>query len=230
MKVAVVTGGNRGIGKEVCRQLAAEGFKVVLCSRDQAAGEAAAKDIEGDVTVKALEVTDPKQCQQTIDAIYSELGRIDVLINNAAIFPESGPGGTTTAIESSLDQLRQTFEVNAIAPFHLCQLVAPRMAKQGGGNIVNVTSGAGQLADMKGGYPGYRMSKSACNAVTRVFAFEFGEQGVNVNSCCPGWVKTDMGGPNALRTVEEGAKGIVWLAMQKETNGGFFRDGEVLDW
>ena len=128
--------------------------------------------------------------------------------------------------------LQETLETNSFGPFVLCQKFAPLMKKHHYGRIVNLSSGMGQLSEMNSGWPAYRMSKSALNAVTRIFADEYGDAGVLVNSVCPGWVRTDMGGPGAERMPEDAAKGIVWAATLPDDGptGEFFRDGESIAW
>ena len=138
----------------------------------------------------------------------------------------------TSALRIKPDTLRRALETNTLGPYQLMQKFAPMMKKAGYGRIVNLSSGMGQLEEMNGGYPGYRISKTALNALTRIFAEELLNTGVLVNSVCPGWVKTEMGGPNADRDVEEGADTIVWLATLPDDGptGGFFRDREPIDW
>jgi len=237
-KVAIVTGGNRGLGKECCRQLAEKGYIVVLCSRDLANGEAASKEMQGSVVVRPLEVTNQEQCKALVKGVKEEFGRIDALINNAGILLEGDPTNPKRAPEGDLEEMRQTYEVNTLAPYFLIQQVAPIMREQGEGCIVNVSSGAGQLTSIEGGpsgrngYPAYRMSKAALNAVTCVWASDLEGSGVLINSCCPGWVHTDMGGLSAPRGLEEGADTIVWLATLPKNGptGRFFRDRTEIPW
>ena len=154
-------------------------------------------------------------------------GRLDVLINNAGIFSKKDGPGLTVKLQS----VRSTLETNTLAPLRLAQALAPLLKRSRAGRIINVSSGMGALADMEGGYAAYRMSKTALNAVTRILAAEL-RGTVAVNSVCPGWVKTDMGGPNAERDVAQGADGAVWLALDAPQNltGQFIRDRQVIAW
>lgn len=231
-EVAVVTGANRGLGLEVCRQLARRKMRVILTSRDPDRGRVAVEQLRGEglrPEFFALDVTDGSGVDALADHLRSGPGRLDVLVNNAGIFADpSGPEASVFAAD--LETLRSSFETNALGPLHLCQALVPLMPA--GGRIVNVSSGMGQLSDMNGGYPAYRLSKTALNALTRILADELRERGIKVNSVCPGWVRTDMGGPNATRTVSEGADTIVWAATlgTDGPTGGFFRDRQAIPW
>ena len=231
-KVAVVTGGNRGLGLEACRRLARAGARVILASRDAAKGETAAAALrrEGlDITPHALDVTDRASIERLARVIERQFGRLDILVNNAGVFEDSGAEGTS-ALRSDPAIVRRTFETNTLGPLMVSQALIPLM--QGKGRVVNVSSGMGQLAEMNGSYPGYRLSKAALNALTRILADELKGTGVKVNSVCPGWVKTDMGGPDAPRTREQGVETIVWLATLSDDGptGGFFRDKQPIPW
>lgn len=231
--VAIVTGGNRGLGLETCRQLAELGLQVVLTSRDQAQGEAAAAGLRESglaVVARQLDVTDPLSIERLVAEVDGSYDRIDVLVNNAgvALQPEDDRG----TLHVDLETVRRTLEVNTLAPLRLCQAVVPVMRRNGYGRVVNVSSGMGQLDDMESGWPAYRISKTALSAVTRLVAREVSGANILVNAVCPGWVRTDMGGPSATRSVEDGAAGIVWAATlpDRGPNGGFFRDGRRIPW
>ena len=232
--LAVVTGAYRGLGLETCRQLAALGHTVVLTARREPEGRAAAEALQGeglDVIFYALEVTDEASVDRLAGFVRDNYGRVDVLVNNAGIFPAGTPGaGGDSVFDADLDGVRRGFETNTLGPLRLCQALIPLM--QGRGRVVNVSSGMGQLSDMNGCCPGYRLSKTALNAVTRIFADELKDTAIKVNSVCPGWVRTDMGGPEAPLDVEDGARGIVWAATLPDDgpSGGFFRHGERIDW
>jgi NAD(P)-dependent dehydrogenase (short-subunit alcohol dehydrogenase family) len=233
-KVAVITGAYRGLGLETARQLAEKGHRVVLTARRDAEGRAASEGLAArgfDVRFHRLDVTAPASVHALRDYLRTELGRIDVLVNNAGIFPDPHPGSAEASVfEADLETVRVGIETNTLAPLHLCQVLIPLM--QGNGRVVNVSSGMGQLSDMNGCCPGYRLSKTALNAVTRIFADELRGTNVKVNSVCPGWVHTEMGGPDAPLSVEEGARGIVWAATLPDDgpSGGFFRHGEPIPW
>jgi len=232
--VAVVTGAYRGLGLETCRQLAAKGYCVVLTARRESEGRAATDGLrrEGyDVVFSLLDVTEESSVGRLAEFVRDTFGRLDVLVNNAGIFPDRTSGaGSESIFTASLDTVRRGLETNTLAPLRLCQTLIPLM--QGEGRVVNVSSGMGQLSEMNGGSPGYRLSKTALNAVTRIFADELRSTGIKVNSVCPGWVRTDMGGPDAPRSVEDGAHGILWAATlpYDGPSGGFFRDEKPIDW
>lgn len=232
--IAVVTGAYRGLGLETCRQLAERGYRVVLTARREPEGQAAADRLADrglDVRFRALDVTDAASVQRLRDVLRDELGRIDCLVNNAGIFPDPAPGSEVSSIfQADLDTVRRGLETNALGALRLCQALIPLM--KGNGRVVNVSSGMGQLNEMNGCCPGYRLSKTALNAVTRILADELIGTGVKVNAVCPGWVRTDMGGPDATLAVEEGARGIVWAATLPDDgpSGGFFRHGEPIAW
>ena len=233
-KVALVTGGNRGIGFETCRQLGGLGFHVVLTSRSPNAGKKAAETLSNEgfaVDHARLDVTDRDSIAACAKKVESELGRLHALVNNAGIMLDSSKRGASI-FEAEDRLLTETFDTNTLGPLRVAQAFVPLMRVTGSGRIVNVSSGMGQLADMEGQYPGYRISKTALNAVTRILAQELADTGIKVNSVCPGWVRTDMGGSNAPRSVAQGADTIVWLANLPDDGptGGFFRDRDQIPW
>lgn len=218
----VVTGGNRGIGWEVCRQLGELGHTVYLGSRDLGKGEAAAAALPN-VQAVELDVTRPA----TTEALAARLDRVDVLVNNAAIHYDTWQA----AITADLDVVREAFETNVIGTWQVTQALVPLLRRSDHGRIVNVSSGGGSLAEMGGGIPAYRISKVSLNALTRMWADELRRDRILVNSVCPGWVATDMGGPGG-RPVSEGAAGVVWAATLPDDGptGGFFRDRQPVAW
>jgi len=233
-KVAVVTGGNRGLGFEASRQLAKKGYQVILTSSDEAKAQAAAEQLqhEGlDVIFHSLDVTNGESSQKLAEFIRQQFGKLDVLVNNAGIYIDS-QAGSDSILNAKVDTLRETLETNVYGVLQVTQALIPLMKEQNYGRIVNVSSGMGQLKDMDGGAPGYRVSKTALNALTRIFASELNSTNILVNSVCPGWVKTDMGGSEAPRTPEQGVDTIVWLATLPDggATGGFFRDRQPIDW
>jgi NAD(P)-dependent dehydrogenase (short-subunit alcohol dehydrogenase family) len=237
-RTALVTGANRGLGLETCRQLARHGLRVVLTSREDASGLAAAELLarEGlQVLHQRLDVTLADDVARVADLVTRELGRLDVLVNNAGVlFDRSRPDDpdATSVFKARVDTLRDSMEVNLYGALRLCQAFVPAMVRRGYGRVVNVSTGMAQLTEMNGRWPGYRTSKAALNALTRIVADEVQGRGVLVNSACPGWVRTDMGGPRAPRGVEEGADTIVWLATLPDDgpSGGFFRDRQQIAW
>lgn len=234
-RVALVTGANRGMGLEIVRQLSRLGLIAVLAARDLEKGKVAAATLaaeEFDVPVVALDVTDADSIRAAVAEVWGLFGRIDVLVNNAAILKEGLLPEDTSVLDVSGDLVNQTFLTNTVGPLRMIQATVPGMRERGYGRIVNLSSGAGQLAEMGGGFPAYRLSKSALNALTRITAAELGAHEIKINSVCPGWVRTDMGGPHATRTVEHGAETAVWLATLPEDGptGGFFRDMKPIPW
>jgi NAD(P)-dependent dehydrogenase (short-subunit alcohol dehydrogenase family) len=227
-RVALVSGGNRGIGLEIVRQLAGRGITVILGSRDEESGRAAAEGLSGDVVVRQLDVTDEGSVARLASFVEDDFGRLDILVNNAGISNDDGQRG----MNADLDRVRDALEANLFGAWRLCETAIPLMQRHGYGRIVNVSSGMGALEDMGGGSPGYRVSKTALNALTRILASELRGSGILVNSVCPGWVQTDMGSPRAPRPVEEGADTPVWAATLPKggPTGGFFRDRRPIPW
>ncbi len=230
-RVAVVTGANRGIGLEICRQLAQEGIYTILTSRDEVKGQSARQELvrEGlEIGYHQLDVTDPESIQRLAGYIEKEHGRLEILVNNAGIAIDKGTG----VLHTDLETLRQTMETNLYGPLRLCQALVPLMRRQNYGRIVNLSSSMGQLSGMGSEAPSYRMSKTALNALTRILATYLEGSGILVNSMCPGWVRTDMGGRSASRSVKEGADTAVWLATLSGDGptGGFFRDRKPIPW
>jgi NAD(P)-dependent dehydrogenase (short-subunit alcohol dehydrogenase family) len=230
-RIAVVTGGNKGIGKEICRQLANKGVRVVLTARDENRGTAARAELEKDganVIFRQLDVTDSTSIAGLAGFVEKEFGRLDILVNNAAIRTDQGMMGENVSIKI----LREMMEANTYGPLMVCQALIPLLKKSGSGRIVNVSSGMASLANMSGGSPAYRITKTALNAVTGILADELKGSGITVNSVHPGWVRTDMGGKNAAKSIEEGADTPIWLALQPNggPTGGFYLDREPMPW
>ncbi|MEM9391222.1 MAG: SDR family oxidoreductase [Bacteroidota bacterium] len=230
-KIALVTGANRGIGLEVCRQFLDLGHHVILTSRDEDKGRKAAAELNGDknLTYHPLDVGSDESVMAVKGFVEREFGRLDILVNNAGINYDTWQ----TAVGADLEESHYTLEINLFGPWRMSQAFIPLMKKKGYGRIVNVSSGAGALNGMRGGTPAYSVSKAGLNALTIKLAAEVQEPNILVNAVCPGWVRTDMGGSDADRSVEEGAKGIIWAAIIEEgngPNGGFFRDEKKLEW
>lgn len=231
-RIAVVTGANRGLGLEISRQLAAAGHEVVMTSRDAAKGRTACAILAASgykVSYRRLDVTSAPGIKTFAAYMTKKVGRLDVLVNNAGIMID--PRGTRF-LESKLATFLTTFETNVWGPLMLTQALLPLMQKNGYGRIVNMSSGLGQLAAMDNSTPAYRMSKTALNALTRIVAAEAKDSNILVNAACPGWVRTDMGGAAASRTVEAGADTPVWLATLPDggPTGGYFRDRKAIAW
>lgn len=238
-RVALVTGANRGIGFEISRQLAIEDFAVVLSARDEKKATKAQRLLleQGlDAHATLLDVTDAVSIQAGVSRIEDTFGRLDVLINNAGILID----GEIQIAELGLALLQNTLETNAFGPLLLSQATVPLMKKNRYGRIVNMSSTLGALTDIANPdsahaevqAPAYRMSKTLLNAVTVLLAMDLRGTNILVNSVCPGWVRTDMGGPQAPVSPEEAASGPVWLATLPDDGptGGFFRDKHPIPW
>jgi NAD(P)-dependent dehydrogenase (short-subunit alcohol dehydrogenase family) len=228
--VSLVTGGNRGIGREVCRRLAELGHTVILTARDPAKAEAAAAGLAGHGTpVRSfpLDVTSDDDAARLTDHLAERYGRLDVLVNNAAIDYDTWQ----RVSGADLDVVREAVETNLYGPWRLTMALLPLLRASARPRIVNVSSEAGSLASMGAGTPAYNVTKAGLNALTRMFAADLRADRILVNSICPGWVATDMGGPGG-RPVADGAAGIVWAATLPDDGptGGFFRDGRPLPW
>ena len=231
-RIAVVSGANRGIGFEICRQLARRGVTVVLTSRSAAKGRAAVKALQDEgitVDYHLLDVTNAVGIKALAGYLAKRYGRLDILVNNAGVLLD--PHGSRIS-DSRVQTYRETLETNLFGPLLLTQALLPLMSKNGYGRIVNLSSGLAQLAGMGAGSPAYRISKTALNALTATLAAELSGSGILVNAVCPGWVRTAMGGPNAPVSVEEGADTAVWLATLPDNgpNGGYYKERKLIAW
>jgi NAD(P)-dependent dehydrogenase (short-subunit alcohol dehydrogenase family) len=224
-RVALVTGANRGIGREVVRQLIEHGFRTVLTARDQERGREAADELGAEFL--RLDVADDASVDRCFRTVAERHGRLDVLINNAAIDYDTWQRG----VDADLAVVHQAFETNLFGAWRCCRRAFPLMQRNAWGRIVNVSSEGGSLTSMRGGTPAYSTSKAALNALTRVLAAELRGSGILVNAVCPGWIATDMGGAGG-RPVEVGAARILWAVLLDDDgpSGGFFRDGRQLPW
>ncbi|MCB9701831.1 MAG: SDR family NAD(P)-dependent oxidoreductase [Myxococcales bacterium] len=237
-RIAVITGANRGLGFGTARELARRGYRVVLTARSREKAEAAAAELRGeglDVVPEVVDVASDESVRGLVERLRRDHGRVDVLVNNAgAIFEASHdpahPAGAGT-LEVSPATVLRALDNNSVGALRMLQGILPMMNAAGHGRVVNVSSGMGALHDMGSGWPAYRISKTALSAVTRLFALE-ARGDVKVNAVCPGWVRTDMGGPNATRSLEEGVSGIVIAATlgADGPSGVFLRDGQIIEW
>jgi NAD(P)-dependent dehydrogenase (short-subunit alcohol dehydrogenase family) len=226
--IAIVTGANRGLGREASRQLAEQGHTVLLTARSFQKAQAAATEMAKRNLIPAqLDVSDPSSIASFHERFVQEFDRLDVLVNNAAIHYDTWQ----RAINADLAVVREAFETNVYGPWRLCQIFLPLLRKSSHPRIVNVSSGSGALNGMGGGTPAYSMTKASLNALTLMLADELRGEKILVNAVCPGWVATEMGGWGG-RPVEDGARGIVWAATLPDDGptGGFFRDGKPISW
>ncbi len=234
-KIAVVTGANRGLGLALTEALAQRGFKVIMGIRNLEKAQKTlnmlkTKDL--DVVPMKLDMSQEASIKTFVDGIRKEFGFVDVLVNNAGVLIDSEDGGNSSLFKTKASTIQKTFTTNTLGPFLLTQQIFPLMKQEGYGRIVNVSSGMAQLSEKQNASASYRLSKTALNMVTNLFASEVQGEDICVNSVSPGWVRTDMGGPNADRSLEQGIKGIIWAATLPKggPNGGFFRDGEIISW
>ncbi len=229
--VVVVTGANRGIGRELVRQLAVRGDTPVLAARDGERGRRAAEEIAAqhslDVDVVTLDVTDADSCAAAAAEVDARHGIVDVLVNNAAIHYDVWERATT----ADLRVVQEAWDTNVLGAWRVTLAFLPLLKRSPAAQVVNVSSEAGSLTNMGGGTPAYSVSKTALNALTRLLSAELSEHRIRVNAVCPGWVATDMGGAGG-RPVDAGAASVLWAVDQPSggPTGGFFRDGRPLPW
>ena len=223
MKTALITGANRGLGYEVARELSERGWQVILTARRQDQGKEAAAKLKNASFVE-LDINN----DSSIGRAARNVPKLDALINNAGLIAE----GDNDILTIRPELIAETIETNALGALRVSQALLPRLLESSAGRIVNVSSGAGQLSDMGTWSPAYSASKTTLNAITCLLAAALKGKGVAVNSVCPGWCRTDMGGATAPRSVEEGAAGIVWLAADapQDKTGLFWRDKKVIPW
>jgi NAD(P)-dependent dehydrogenase (short-subunit alcohol dehydrogenase family) len=236
MRTTLVTGANRGVGREIAKQLVLLGHRVILTSRDEAKGQQTFTELErelgtsipGELIYHQLDVTSCESIQRIYRFIVSEGFGLDALVNNAAVLLDQ----FGRLLYTPLATYRAALETNFYGPLRLCQTFLPMMLERNYGRVVNVSSGAGQVENMIDDMTAYRLSKLALNGLTLILANSVQGTNVLINAGCPGWVRTDMGHPNAPRSAAEGAEGIVWLATLPDggPHGGFFRDRQPLAW
>ncbi|MBT3042080.1 MAG: SDR family oxidoreductase [Candidatus Thiodiazotropha sp. (ex Codakia orbicularis)] len=232
--VAIVTGANRGLGLETSRQLARLGHHVLMTSRNEVDGQDAQQMLlnEGlDVSYHPLDVRSEASVLAVVQHFRQHHKRLQILVNNAGIFPDPSPEDSASSIfNAEIENVLKGFDTNTLGPLRLCQALIPLM--DGEGCVVNVSSGMGQLSEMGGCCPSYRLSKTALNALTRIFSEELKQTQIKINSICPGWVRTDMGGKEATLSIPEGVEGIIWAATLADDgpSGGFFRFGKPIEW
>lgn len=230
-RLALITGSNRGIGREIAQQLARRGLGVVIAARDDHQARVVAEAIQaegGRAICLALDVSCSDSIHHAAHQFAASADHLDVLINNAGIYPDEG----RNILNISRDRMTQTLQTNTLGPLEMVQAFLPYLKRSAAGRIINVSSGYGQLEGLSSEVPSYCLSKLALNGLTIMLAAALRADRIAVNSMCPGWVRTDMGGPNATRSVAEGADTAVWLADEAshELTGKFFRDRKEISW
>jgi NAD(P)-dependent dehydrogenase (short-subunit alcohol dehydrogenase family) len=227
-KIALVTGANKGIGLEIVRQLAAKDVEVFLSARNAETGKKAASAIDGQVQFLELDVSNDESIERAAREFGKVSRHLDVLINNAGIYPDAG----FDILTISRKQLVETFQTNTFGVVKVTQAFLPYLKKASHARIINLSSGYGEIGGLTANVPSYCLSKLALNGVTIMLHQALNSQGISVNSMCPGWVRTDMGGPGASRPVEEGADTAVWLAIgaPESFSGKSFRDRRETTW
>jgi NAD(P)-dependent dehydrogenase (short-subunit alcohol dehydrogenase family) len=238
-RVALVSGANRGIGFAIAGRLAHAGLTVIMGCRNKSRGSAACDRLAGqglDAHFILLDVTDATTVQSAVARTADRFGRLDVLVNNAGIMIDSRTG----ILELDPALLQNTLETNAYGPLLLSQACIPIMRRHAYGRIVNLSSTLGSLTDIVNpdstlaavNSPAYRMSKTLLNAITALLAQELRGSNILVNSVCPGWVRTDLGGPRAPLSPDQAAATPVWLATLPDDGptGGFFRENQPIPW
>lgn len=230
-RTALITGANKGIGFETARQLAQRGWRVVIGARNKDAGAKAAANVAkdgGSVSALEIDVSDSESIKRAAADFGRQFDRLDVLINNAGIYRDAG----INILAVSRQQVTDTFQTNTFGPIEVTQRFLPYLRKGRDARVINVSSGYGQLDGLSAEVPSYCLSKLTLNGVTIMLNAALGSEGIAVNSMCPGWVRTDMGGSGAPRSVEQGADTAVWLADEadQKLTGKFFRDRSEIPW
>jgi NAD(P)-dependent dehydrogenase (short-subunit alcohol dehydrogenase family) len=224
-KIILVTGGNRGIGLEICRQLAKQGNTVLMASRNLTKAEEIIKKMKGEIIPLKLDITQEEDIQEAFKFISDKFGKLDVLINNAGIMST-----TTSASEANISEVKKVMDTNFFATWNLTVQLLPMIKKSSDGRIINMSSIMGALNELTGGHAGYRLSKTALNGLSIQLSKELSPE-IKVYAVHPGWVKTEMGGPNAQLSVEQGADTAVWLATENNVPGGkFYANRKIMEW
>ena len=229
-KIALITGGNRGVGLEISKQLAAQGITTILTARNMHEGRPLVDELRNqwkNIWFHQLDVTEEASIRDMVEYLEEDCGKLDILINNAGILLEDDKN----IIEMDPELIRKTLETNFYGPLKVCQAFIPMLKKSDDGRIINLSSSMGQLSTMGSDSPAYRISKTALNSLSAILSNELAGSNIKVNSMDPGWVKTDMGGKGATLSVEEGADTAVWLATADEIpNGKFVKNRKVIPW
>jgi len=229
-RIALITGANRGIGLEIGKQLLLKEWTVIFSSRNMAVGRPLVNELRE--TYKTawfvqLNVTEQESINYMSEYVMEEHGRLDVLINNAGVHLDENQ----SFLEVDFKDVRTTMETNLYGPLLVTRALLPALRKSDDARIINISSRMGQLSGMEGNSPAYRMSKTALNALTVIMSKELASDGIRVNTMCPGWVRTDMGGPGAPKSLEEGADTAIWLATEKDIpTGQYISERKEIAW
>ncbi|MEH2249371.1 SDR family NAD(P)-dependent oxidoreductase [Nostoc sp.] len=225
-KRVLVTGGNRGIGFAIAQGLLTKDYEVIITSRSLDNAEQAAEKLQGKVIPIELDVTDDCSINQAVKTLHQKIDRLDVLINNAGVYLDKDVNILT--IDREL--LDSTMNANTFGAIRMVQAFLPLLEKSPNARVVNVSSGYGALSGLSADVPSYCLSKLALNGATIMLAQALHSKGIIINSICPGWVRTDMGGSSATREPEQGADTAIWLATDapRSINGKFLRDRQVI--
>ena len=233
-KSILITGGNRGLGLAMVKKFCDLGFSVYATYRNENQLLEVKNEIAGkQVTWLKLDVTKTADIRNIHNFFRENKIKLDVLVNNAGVFLETrdNPSQSSSLLKVDPVIILKTIETNTVGPIKLIQAMIPLMIENGGGRVINISSGLGSLDEMGGNWPGYRMSKTSLNAVTRILHAECHDKGIYVNSICPGWCRTDMGGQEASQSAEEGVETVVWLATEAKIDSGkFYRDKQEIAW
>jgi NAD(P)-dependent dehydrogenase (short-subunit alcohol dehydrogenase family) len=222
--IALVTGAYKGIGREISRQLLSKGHTVIVTARNEAKAKEAAAALGENAVACKLDVTSQEDARALAELIRKKFGKLDVLINNAGVLSTAG------AAQADIEEARKVMDTNFYGPWQVTLAMLPLLQKSDDARVVNLSSEMGALRQLTGRYAAYRISKHALNALTILLSNELGSS-IKVNAMHPGWVRTDMGGAGATRTVEQGADTAVWLATAAEVSSGkFFKDRKEIDW
>lgn len=224
--VAIVTGANRGLGRETSRQLANLGYQVIVTARSIKSAQDTVNQLgRSNLTAAQLDITDQVSVDSLATSVAAEYGRLDVLVNNAAIHYDTWQN----VLNADLNTIKEAMDTNVYGALRMIQAFLPMLENSSQARIVNVSSGAGEMSGgMSGSTPAYSLSKLALNGLTMMLDSQL-SRNILINAVCPGWVATDMGGSGG-RPVQDGAKGIVWAATKVTKSGGFYRDGQPIAW
>ena len=221
-KIALITGGNRGIGYAIAQGLLAKGYRVIITARSLEKAQQAGSKLQGDVLSVELDISSDSSIEAALTTVSQNIDSLDVLVNNAGIYPDSNVNILTVEREV----LSSGLNTNTFGTIKMVQTFLPLLEKSEDARVINVSSGMGALNGLTTSAPSYCLSKLALNGATLMLAQSLNSKGIAVNSMCPGWVQTDMGGTSAPRTPEQGADTAIWLATEasRDETGGFWRD------